>query len=154
VVDIRICVLLGPQANQARLLATAEVARLLASVDDLKRLPALREDVLAKQQVGLIAPCTLTRSGAVWHWGTGDAAKQPLLQLPTPQANRAQLSAAVSSQVEATKSGLDMLTRAHQVRSDAAAGAMGYRCVQVSCLAAWRAQSAARAPALSRRRWC
>ncbi len=32
------------------------------------------------------------------------------------QANKAQLSAAVASQVEATKSGLDMLTRAHQVR--------------------------------------
>lgn len=40
------------QANQARLLATAEVGRLLATADDLKRLGALREDVLAKQQVG------------------------------------------------------------------------------------------------------
>ncbi|KAI3425101.1 hypothetical protein D9Q98_008479 [Chlorella vulgaris] len=67
------------QANQARLLATAEVARLLANGDDLKRVAALREDVLIKQQ-----------------------------------ANKAQLSAAVASQVEATKSGLDMLTRAHQ----------------------------------------
>lgn len=33
----------------------------------------------------------------------------------TLQANKAQLSAAVASQVEATKSGLDMLTRAYQV---------------------------------------
>lgn len=47
----------GVQANQARLLATAEVARLLASADDLKRLPALREDVLAKKEVSLTAPC-------------------------------------------------------------------------------------------------
>ncbi len=43
------------QANQARLLATAEVGRLLASADDLKRLASLREDVLAKQQVGWLA---------------------------------------------------------------------------------------------------
>lgn len=33
-----------------------------------------------------------------------------------PQANKAQLSAAVASQVEATKAGLDSLARAHQVR--------------------------------------
>lgn len=67
------------QAQAARAAAVAEVQRLLASADDLKRLSALREDVAAKQQ-----------------------------------ANKAQLSAAVASQVEATKAGLDSLARAHQ----------------------------------------
>lgn len=47
---------LGPptclQAQAARAAAVAEVQRLLASADDLKRLSALREDVAAKQQVG------------------------------------------------------------------------------------------------------
>ncbi|KAI7841448.1 hypothetical protein COHA_004843 [Chlorella ohadii] len=67
------------QAQAARAAAVAEVQRLLATADDLKRLTALREDVAAKQQ-----------------------------------ANKAQLSAAVASQVEATKAGLDSLARAHQ----------------------------------------
>ncbi|PSC69331.1 exocyst complex component Sec6 [Micractinium conductrix] len=67
------------QANEARRQAVAEVQRLLTSADDLKRLGALRQDVLTKQQ-----------------------------------ANKAQLSAAVASQVEATKAGLDSLARSHQ----------------------------------------
>jgi hypothetical protein len=46
-----------------------------------------------------------------WH---GRRADTPRDWHPTLQANKAQLSAAVASQVEATKSGLDMLTRAHQ----------------------------------------
>lgn len=67
------------QANTARALAVQEVQRLLDSADSLKRLPQLREDVLAKQL-----------------------------------ANKAQLAAAVASQVESTKLGLDQLMRAHQ----------------------------------------
>lgn len=51
--------LLRLQANQARLLATAEVARLLANGDDLKRVAALREDVLIKQQVDLGSAWTM-----------------------------------------------------------------------------------------------
>ena len=105
-----------PQANQARLLATAEVARLLATPADLKRLSSLREDVLAKQQVGVgstatgrAVPCCLERPT------TRVAAARPHAP-PCLQTNKAQLSAAVASQVEATKSGLDMLARAHQAR--------------------------------------
>lgn len=39
------------QANTARALAVQEVQRLLDSADSLKRLPQLRENVLAKQLV-------------------------------------------------------------------------------------------------------
>jgi hypothetical protein len=39
------------QVDDARRAAVAEVQRLLATADDLKRLGALREDVLSKQQV-------------------------------------------------------------------------------------------------------
>lgn len=55
---------LCPQAQAARAAAVAEVQRLLATADDLKRLGALREDVAAKQQVRLAGhPVPLL----VWH---------------------------------------------------------------------------------------
>ena len=52
-------VLSCPQAQAARAAAVAEVQRLLATADDLKRLGALREDVAAKQQVRRLSPSSM-----------------------------------------------------------------------------------------------
>ncbi len=131
------------QANTARALAVQEVQRLLDSADSLKRLPQLREDVLSKQLVGARRGLGLHAvevscmgqpsmcSAQMTDCRPVDPAAAPpaehpgicLLSAPAPQANKAQLAAAVASQVEAAKLGLDQLTRAHQVGARAKAQA-------------------------------
>ncbi len=131
------------QAIGARKLAVDEVERLLQHPEDLQRLASLRDEYALKQQVPSVdlrmvyrarTLCTSSLPAAGGPacplfqgelWGQlpdhqllvppGLAPNQACrLLTPTLQTNKAQLTAAVASQVEATKSGLDMLNRAHQ----------------------------------------
>ena len=79
------------QAQAARAAAVAEVQRLLATADDLKRLTALREDVAAKQQVGFAclpaAAVLLNLTLAPRQLGSAAAAQHPpARRSPSPLA--------------------------------------------------------------------
>ena len=148
------------QANDARRSAVEEVERLLQHPEDLKRLPALREEYSQKQQArgqgpaqavcrcvisvrcGVVQRVTACGPEIVVQLSTEamDEGKPAIVRLAyqtrglTPrhmpplaaevvifglhapeQANRAQLSATVSSQTENIRTGLELVAKSKQI---------------------------------------
>ena len=96
------------QALESRRLAVEEIEKLLHSPDDLKLLNVLLEDYRTKHEVCVVQlyGCALSRCS------TALTASAALPACPL-QANKAQLSASVATQVEAARSGMTLLERAH-----------------------------------------
>ena len=121
------------QANDARRSAVEEVERLLQHPEDLKRLPALREEYSQKQQArasgatcpgAAAASCCVSPMGCLWAAGLSmimHLRSSSLLCAPAnlpaiigTQANKAQLSATVSSQTENIRTGLELVAKSKQ----------------------------------------
>ena len=95
------------QAVESRKWAVEEVEKLLQRPEDLKRLDALLEEYTAKHQVRFQRLEQTTMCIYLQHHAI-DACYKPV------QANKVQLSATVATQVEAARSGIALLDKAHK----------------------------------------